>query len=128
MSERKNFLITNSINQGAIKILRKKKIDADLIRIEISTVGYYANGDEFFYDAYKSNLKPILNIDKNVIYYSLEGQFQLEIDTKKYNKFIKEETYDISCDFYYDGKIMDDYDDYETIETPPLIKIALQAE
>ena len=73
-------------------------------------------------------MKPILNIDKNIIYYSLEGQFQLEIDTKKYNKFIKEETYDISCDFYYDGKIMDDYDDYETIETPPLIKIALQEE
>jgi len=43
MADRKNFVITSSINQGAIKILRKKKIDADLIRIEISTVGYYAN-------------------------------------------------------------------------------------
>jgi indolepyruvate ferredoxin oxidoreductase beta subunit len=64
-------------NRG--KILRKKKIDAALIRIEISTVGYYANGDEFFYDAYKSNLKPTISVDKNIIYYSLEGQFQLEI-------------------------------------------------
>jgi hypothetical protein len=29
MADRKKFLLTSSINQGAIKILRKKKIDAE---------------------------------------------------------------------------------------------------
>ena len=118
------FKIVNSINQGVLELFNP--IDFNLFSIKISTVGYYSDDKEHFYDVIDSDITAKINSDKNSIFYSLDGWFSLELDTKQYNKLIKESSLDISCDFYYDGVTMSEDDDYETIETPPLIEIKPQ--